>query len=50
VATVAGFADDGAWGVWALAAALVGLGVVGFRRLSDRIRTADRLLDELQVR
>jgi hypothetical protein len=50
VATAGAFANDDAWGVWALAAALVAVALVEFRRLTGRIDTAGRLLDELVTR
>jgi hypothetical protein len=47
VAAAAAIPNDNAWGVWLLAVALLALTLLLVRRLTRRIGTADRLLDEL---
>lgn len=47
VAITGAVANDGPWGVWALAAALIAFGLLLFRRLTRRVSSACRLLDEL---
>ena len=47
VAITGAVANDDAWGVWALAAAIIALGLLLIRRLTRKVNSACRLLDEL---
>jgi hypothetical protein len=47
VAIAGAVVNDEVWGVWALAAALVAFGVFAFGWATNRMTSADRLIDEL---